>query len=226
MSHIDIQLNDMSVMIGMPTHRDLPPKTVLSLITTFERCYKLNIHCELGMVQSGVVNWGRDDVIDSFMKSSARKLFWIDSDMTWTPDQFIRLLALSKLHAVVGASYVAKTDRPTFFVKYDQSKPIPTNKYGMLEVEGLGLGFTVVDRDVIEDLVWKAPKLFDEVGNREIAQVFRTDSIDGKRRGEDMAFFADIRALGYKVHLDPEIDLGHVGIKEYRGSIKEALQAF
>jgi hypothetical protein len=36
------------------------------------------------------------------------------------------------------------------------------------------------------------------------------------RRGEDGAFFDDIRALGHKVWLDPTIELGHVGTKVYR----------
>jgi hypothetical protein len=38
-----------------------------------------------------------------------------------------------------------------------------------------------------------------------------------------MAFFADIRELGHKVWLDPAVNLGHVGTKEFRGSISEAM---
>jgi hypothetical protein len=34
--------------------------------------------------------------------------------------------------------------------------------------------------------------------------------------GEDVAFFADVRALGFKVWLDATINLGHVGAKVYR----------
>jgi hypothetical protein len=63
----------------------------------------------------------------------------------------------------------------------------------------------------------------DQIAKREIPSVFRIDSVDGGRRGEDMAFFADIRAAGYKVMLDPTVDLGHVGRKVYTGSIRDAL---
>jgi hypothetical protein len=33
--------------------------------------------------------------------------------------------------------------------------------------------------------------------------------------------FEDIRALGFKVWLDPTIELGHVGSKEWRGAVAE-----
>ncbi len=60
--------------------------------------------------------------------------------------------------------------------------------------------------------------------DKPIARIFRCDSDKGWFRGEDMAFFADVRALGYQTNLDPQIDLGHIGPKEYRGSILEAIQ--
>jgi len=52
--------------------------------------------------------------------------------------------------------------------------------------------------------------------------VFRWDTVDGKRRGEDMAFFYDIINLGYDILMDPDVDLGHVGMKEYRGKITDS----
>ena len=41
--------------------------------------------------------------------------------------------------------------------------------------------------------------------------------------GEDMAFFEDLQKLGYKVHLDPSIELGHIGRKVYTGKIMDLL---
>jgi hypothetical protein len=38
-----------------------------------------------------------------------------------------------------------------------------------------------------------------------------------------MAFFSDIRDLGYQVNIDPNVTLGHVGPKEYRASILDYL---
>lgn len=216
-----VALNDLSVFIGMPVHRDIPPKTTVCLVETVKHCARLSIPCVLGMVSAGNVVNGRDEVLSMFLKSDCNRLFWIDSDMTWTINQFVRLLALSKLTPVVGATYPAKIDpRPTFFVKFASSEK---NELGLIEVEGLGLGFTIVRREVMEKLAEGKPQVMDEVSGSVVSSVFRWDVIDGKRRGEDMAFFSDLRELGYKVMLDPLTDLGHIGNKEYTGTIRDAL---
>lgn len=224
MEHIDISLDGLSVMVGMPAGRDLPPMTVKSLIGTFTKCQRVNVPCQLGMVtNSAVIQWARDEVVDLFLESDATRLFWIDSDMVWEESDFLRLLALSQRYEVVCATYPAKMDPPTFFVNYDQEQGLVKNDLGLLDVYGAGLGFTVMHRDVVEKLVANAAKFTDEISGKEMASVFRIDTTGNHRRGEDMAFFADIRALGYKVWLDPMTDLGHVGGKIYRGTIRDAL---
>ncbi len=57
-----------------------------------------------------------------------------------------------------------------------------------------------------------------------MASVFRCDIFNGFRRTEDMAFFADIRAAGYTVWMDPAIELGHIGEKMWKGCIGTAFQ--
>lgn len=215
-----VLMNDLSVMIGMPTHRDIPAQTVGSLIQTVHRCNKLDIPLTVSMVLSGVVVNGRNDTLDEFLKSDCNRLFWIDSDMVWTPEQFVRLLALSKLRPVVGASYTAKIDQPTFFVKMEDGPK--RDDLGLISVTGMGLGFTVITREVAEKLAANADVVEDEISSRKLANVFRWDTIDGKRRGEDMAFFHDIIEMGYDVMLDPDTHLGHVGTKEYRGKITDS----
>lgn len=224
MKDITIDLTGLSVMVGIPAGRDLPALTVKSLIGTFQLCRTHQVPCQLGMViGSSVVQWARDEVVDLFLKSDATRLFWIDSDMIWEPEQFMRLLALSQYRDVICAAYPAKKDQPTFYVNWDTEGGLTQGEYGLIEIKGVGLGFTVMSREVIERLVANAPKVHDAVSEREVASVFRIDAVDGKRRGEDMAFFADVRKLGYPVYLDPTVDLGHIGTKTYTGSIRDAL---
>lgn len=220
---IDISLAGLSVMIGIPAGRDLPALTVKSLLGTMELCRTQRVPTQLGMVVgSAVVQWARDEVIDLFLQSDATRLFWIDSDMVWEPEQFMRLLALSQYREVLCAAYPAKRDQPTFYVNYEAGN-LMQGQYGLLDIKGIGLGFTVMHRTVIERLAANAPKVLDDVSGKSIASVFRVDTSDGRRQGEDMAFFADIRALGHKVWLDPTVDLGHIGQKTFRGSIRDAL---
>lgn len=222
----DISLKGLNVMVGMPAGRDIPGLTVKSLMGTQALCRSVGVPFQLGMVLgSAVVQWARDEVVDLFLQSDATRLFWIDSDMVWEPEQFMRLLALSQRRDVICAAYPAKNDRPTFYVNWDEAEGLTQGEYGLLEIKGVGLGFTVIARRVIEQLSNQAPKVYDDVSKREMASIFRIDQTEaGKRRGEDMAFFADIRALGHKVWLDPETDLGHIGTKKYTGSIRDALR--
>jgi len=225
MKDISVPLDGMSVTVGIPAGRDFDPRVVKSILGTFNTCYRMNIPCDLGMVANcAIVTKARDEVIDLFLKSENKKLFWVDSDMVWTPDQFIRMLALSTLYGVVCAAYPAKLDQKTFYMKYDEAAGLTRNEHGLFEIHGIGLGFTVMDRRVIEDVVSTKPRYKDQVNNREMAAVFRTDILDGNFRGEDIAFFDDIRAAGHKVFLDPDTALGHIGTKEYRGSILDAFK--
>jgi hypothetical protein len=225
---IQVDLKNISVMLGMPAGRDLHPLVVKSMLATQSLCRDVGVPFSLGMViGSSVVQWARDEVVDVFLKSDCTRLFWVDSDIEWKPEDFLRMLALSQHHNVIGATYPAKCDPPTFYVNRDEKLPLTPNEWGLLKVWGVGLGFTVMHRSVVAELAGKAPRIFDEVAGRDLAAVFRIDHIekDGRRsrRGEDMAFFADLRALGHTIWLDREIDLGHIGTKTYRGAIREAL---
>ena len=48
-----------------------------------------------------------------------------------------------------------------------------------------------------------------------IPYIFRLDDDEDELRGEDMAYCDDIRALGFKIWLDPNVSIGHVGSKTY-----------
>ena len=216
-----IPLGDVSVCIGIPLRNPFPPKTVASLCATVHRLTLMGIKHRLSMNIS-LVEIARDNVLDEFLKSGMQKLFWIDSDMVWSPEDFLIMLALSTKVDVVGAAYPAKVEGPlTFYANFDAERN--TGPYGLQEVKGLGLGFTIVDRKVCEQLAANAPKVKDQIAGNEVASVFRVDvTPDGYRRTEDMAFFADIRELGHTVWLAPTIELGHIGEREWRGRIMDA----
>lgn len=216
-----ISLKGVSVTLGLPIRGGFPPETTVSLCATVQKCTELGVRCDLAVEKSGIVNVGRDAVLDTFLKGPTDKLFWIDSDMVWDADDFMRLLAISTRVDVVGATYPAKVDGPsTFYVNLDKERK--TGPFGIIEAKGFGLGFTIVSREVCEKLAAQSPRVNDTLNGRDMAAVFRVDIFEGKRRTEDMAFFSDIRDLGYTVWLDPSIELGHIGEKQWRGSIMNA----
>lgn len=220
-----ISLDGISVCIGMPAYNEIHPLTVKSIFASQAICNKHNIPCELAMISgNSAAHWARDEVISLCLKSSANKFFLIDSDTVWEPEDFMRLLALSTVRDIVCASYPAKKEPQTFYVRFDESKPLISDEYGLIEILGIGLGFTVIDRKIMQFLSDKSIKVLDEISGNQYSAIFQHDVADGKRRGEDMHFFEFVTENGFKIHLDPSINLGHIGLKVYRGKIMDALR--
>lgn len=219
-----IVLDGLSVCIGMPCSRDIPVSVVRSLFATRDICGSHGVPCSLAIVSgNAVIQWARDEVMALMLKSQANRFFMIDSDIVWKPEDFMRLLALSQKRDVICVSYPAKKEPTTFFIRRDESKKLVPDKYGLLEVQGAGLGFTVITREVAEAVSESSEDIHDEISGTTSKSIFKIGSVDGHRRGEDMAFFDKISELGYKVFLDPTISLGHVGPKTYEARALEAL---
>jgi len=221
---MEFDMTDVSVMIGIPCGPDLPWQTLQSIVETCLALRDKGIPFELKMVAGcSIVEQARSKVTYEFLQSSMNRLFMIDSDMQWKAQDFIRMLALSTKMDVVCAAYPAKRDACTFMLKWGEDELV-SNEYGCVPIDGVGLGFTIVHRGVIAELSDNAPKLMFPGMDSPIAHIFRCDADNGAFRGEDMAFFADVKALGYKVNLDPNVSLGHVGTKTYTGSILDAMR--
>lgn len=220
MNRFDI--SGISVMLGMPVHRDIAPQTVRSLLETQQMCMGRGIVVDIELkCGSSLVHVARSQIAQAFLQSERNRLFWVDSDISWKAEDFFKLIVLSTVMDCVGAIYPAKLDPIKFFLSPDPFKPLVIDEWGCLPIGGMGLGFTIVTRKVIEHLALTVPIVMDKGSPR--PRLFRCDVIDGEDGGEDIAFFEDIRALGYQVNLEPSIELGHVGAKEYRASILDHL---
>lgn len=220
-----IDLNGMSVVIGIPAGRDLHPLVVKSLLATKDMCYSRNIPCHVAMLSGcSVIQWARDEMVALMLETGAKKLFFIDSDIVWESNDFFRILALSQVRGVVCASYPAKKETKTFYIRYDKSKPVCMDEYGLIEICGAGLGFTCINSSIVQELSDSAPKIKDEIQGKPFPAIHKVGVYKGARRGEDMSFFEDIMGLGHRIYLDPSIELGHVGTMVYKGRVLDAMR--
>lgn len=220
-----LSMAGMNVFLAMPMHRDLPAETARSLLETVVTLTRIGIPFTMEwQVGSSRVTAARSKAVHQFLKTECNRLFWLDSDMSWKPDDFLRLLALSSRLECVGGIYVPKRDPPQFQFNPGDPSHVESNEFGCLSIHGMGLGFTVVHRSLIETLAANALKVIFPDIEGPAARVFREDIDEqGRDRGEDMAFFADVRDLGFKVWLDPSIVLGHIGTKEYSADFTSIL---
>ncbi len=222
---MEVNLTGISVLIAMPVFDSVPAGTVRCLLETQAACIKHGVGLDIEMNVGSTVFHARSLAAHRFLKSTNTRMFMIDSDMIWTTDSFFRLLALSTKMECVSATYTAKTEPAKFYVGLKDTSTIVPNEFGCIAIDGVGLGFTVVTRKLMQELAAKAPLLTFSVTlpGEKVAKIFRFDEPDGEARGEDMAFFADVQALGYQPWLDQSVDLGHIGEKEYRAKFSEQL---
>lgn len=218
MSEVGITVpGGMSVAIAMPAYGPIPAETARSLFATAQACERVGVICHL-IITSGLVELARDLALSEFLAGPCRKLFWIDADMVWEPSSFLRLLAMSTKVDVVCAAYQQKVEGlPQYVINFEPGRP--ANEYGLIPIKGAGLGFAVVDRVACQRISDWAPEIVDGLNGRTQRAVFRVDVVDGRRRTEDMAFFADLEEHGFQTWLDPMISLGHIGKREWRGRL-------
>ncbi len=224
-----LSLKGVRVSISMPTHRDIPPLTVASMMETGNALIKQKVPYGLDMqMNNSLVHLARSKSAHNFLKDDWTHFFCVDSDITWDCNDFLKLCMLAT-HPdidVCAVTYPYKRDPLEFHLNVEDGDDlIKSNEYGLIPANSAGLGFTIVKRKVIEALAEKAQRInFKEDDYKNVAAIFRSDIKDGEPRGEDIAFFDDIRELGFKVWVDPTITLGHIGFKEYKGALSHYLE--
>lgn len=205
---------DFRVAIGMPCGSHVPYQTMLSLARTtgglIARGIPYDMLCVAG---SSIVSVARNAVLTLFLDTTkADVLFWIDSDMSWSLEDFLYLCALSSKFDIVSGLYPSKTTPPHIILNTPGDE-YELNSYGLVKTTGTGLGFTVMRRAVLEK--WVSGKVKEATlvpgGERNNYKAFTLD-----KAGEDVQMFRELRDLGYTGWVDPSVKLGHIGTYEYR----------
>lgn len=218
---MEIDIRQCKVMLGMPLKDMTPKQTVMSIAKTMREAGRIGLDLRYAQGSASNNDRARDIVVDGFLSSDCDKLFWVDSDMVWEPEAFFKLIALSTQVDIVLASYPAKVEGPIpFFV--DMDSPAETGDFGLLKIKGAGLGFCCMDRKPVQAIADISEECYDQSIERNRKKIFRHDIFEGKDRTEDFAFFADAMDCGFDIWLDPTIELGHIGSKEWRGKLADA----
>ena len=222
-------LEGISVFIGMPARGDIPVPTVSSLLNSAAWMDQNDIPNFTSIVGGGNICSARCQIAKAFLEGNCNRLVYIDSDMAWQTEDFIRLLALSTKMDIVAGAYQGRFDPPHFYMRAPDDVISPdkleVNEYGCIRMAGLGLGFTVVSREVIAKLAKQAPTI--KIRDDDILpEIFRFDKDEqGQFRGEDMNFFEDAKKVGFDLWVEPKIKLGHIGQKIYNASMMDKIPA-
>lgn len=223
------------VMILTPIYRETPAEFAQSLFETVGTAVGLGIQCGITqVVGDSMLARARNQLVARFLLTGMEDALFIDADMQWQASDVLQLLSSDQL--MIGGAYRRRRDMPEndprswcMRFKPDSTGRLTEDKQGAIEVEGAGLGFLRVNRQVFERLIaahpdWKRPgSAFMTPQEREhYYRFFRFP--DEEDLGEDIFFCRAWQEIGGTAWIDPRLSIGHVGSKIYRGSVYALLR--
>ncbi|MDP3937084.1 MAG: class I SAM-dependent methyltransferase [Deltaproteobacteria bacterium] len=190
-----------------------------SLAETTAELARHGIPFELGMMHGEChVDDGRNALVRDFLTSNCTDLVFIDADVEWSPETFMRLLTWDE--DLIAGAYPKKCT-PT---KFPIGRILHARENDLLEVSFAPTGFMRIRRSVFEKLrphVSKAGKTAIFFERR-----FNTipDTKEQTRDGGDVTFCRRWIAAGGKVVVDPNMTFSHIGEHRWVGKFAQYLE--
>ena len=148
-------------------------------------------------------NWETREIASG--KYTYNKIIWIDSDIEWTPEDFLKLY-YSDLDIISGLYQTNPNGTVAVNLTDPLGRPTLVNKVHFLlwdvpvEVGGVGFGFVAMQSGVFEIMNWPWFKI------REV----QWDYLDFKvNMGEDYSWCEGAKEAGFKIWVDPLVKLKH-----------------
>ncbi len=157
----------------------------------------------------------RNDLVKAFLETDATHMLCLDSDIGWNPEDVLRLIKYDE--DFVASLYPARGEK-TFLFRgvYGENKRMEVSEKKLLEMEYIPAGFMLLKRCVLEKMIQHFPELYYEPKDESLKHtkgyyLFATELWNGEFWGEDYVFCRRAREAGFKIWIDPTIQLNHAG---------------
>lgn len=205
-----------------------------SLVATIDLCEKAG-HEVVPIEQSLLmgccyIQVVRNELVKAFRDSKADVLFFLDDDMSWKPEDALKLIEMPDL--IVAGAYRYKTDMedyPIVIHSDDAGRANVRESDGAIHGSQVPTGFLRIRKEAIELLCVKhADRAYFKRENgakREgYIDLFPQGLEDGQWVGEDYAFCRLWERMGGEIWVVPDMTLSHHGRGvEYSGNYHEYL---
>lgn len=194
----------MKIFIAVPSMDSVPAifAQSLSMLQKPEGC-----ECAISFQIGSLIYNSRNALAKKAIELDADYIFWLDSDMLFEPDTLIRLFneMQEKDLNILSGVYFRRVEpyTPVLFKKlrideknrceHEAFNDYPKDE--LFEAEGIGFGCVLMKTQVLFDVLAKYQDFFSPIN----------------LVGEDLSFCYRARECGYKIHVDPNIPLGHCG---------------
>ena len=213
--------------------------TFHSLIAELGFLNEKGIACEIREeAGNAMIAHSRNMFLANFLDSDCTDLIFVDDDVQWEPGAMYRLLSHDA--DIVAGIYPKRSDPLGFNCRYRQDRkelqavdpttglPITEEGTGLIEVEGVPMGFTRITRRCLEKMIVKYPqsRFYNPNSPNGYAWALFDNLHEGDVYfGEDYSFCRRWFKMGEKVWVDPNIGMGHVGYKMFWGKFGDWLKS-
>ena len=195
------------VLLAVPTYACPDTSLTFALARSREAMHAAGIPTALLILEGNChVDDARNAIVKDFTESDCTELLFLDADVTWSPDDMVRLC--KREQDVVGGVYPYRREGvETLPVRLSANREVVD---GLREVDGIATGFLKIHRRVFEAMEPTRPWYKSKNGTVTLFFDRPTPDADHMRWGGDIDFCNRWRALGGKIYADEELRLGHV----------------
>lgn len=212
------------IAILMPVFRDISPVTHSSIIALLARLGREGIAWSYAsVVGSSILPSARAELLSRFLDDpSATHALFVDADSGFDPTAVTRMVAAGV--DVIGAPFARRSGKGHTVCG---ALPSPTEVVnGAVEVQGIGMGCTLISRATVEALIAAHPEtVCDRDDGGKMWALFPTTPPPGRAAGaffgEDIGFCHLVRGIGRKVWALENAETVHVGTIEHRFALAD-----
>lgn len=212
--HVTVAIPAYTGTVHLGTMRSL----FTDLLALQARGDRWSLHDECG---NAIIGDCRALIVAQFLATDSDCLVFVDSDVIWQAGALLKLVD-APVDMVAGI-YPYRRDPLAFPIGWSDEKELWADKEtGLLEVKGVPFGFVKLTRVQLEQMVEHYPDTVfhcEDAPGKEAHDLFGSYRTGKYKMGEDYSFCRRWTDIGGKVWIDPEIDMGHVGYKTFRGHI-------
>lgn len=215
-----------NLVIAIPTlQAKLPIQTTGQLMQLQHLLNKRGIGLSLIYAEGcSLVPKARNRLVATFRDIPGDAILFLDDDIIFQATDAMKLVDHMEAGAeVVAGIYVTKTEPPFFMSTPKREDGKLVFKGDLVEMERIPAGFMMVSRDVINACCDAVPD-YEDVDKPHWA-VFQTPTNSEGIIGEDYFFCDLVRSLGWRIYVEPDMTLQHVGKTHYAASFKLTVQA-
>lgn len=189
----------MRLLIGIPSHDYIHAEFVKCLVALTTQLTRDGINFETFINNGTLVYVARDKIARKAINEEFTHVLWLDSDMVFTQNlysdlmdcgkDFVTGIAHARRKPFASCLFTAINDDGSF-TRYEGDYPNEP-----FEVAGCGFACVLISTEILRNVQFR----------------YKTCFLPFPEWGEDLSFCRRAKSLGYKIWVEPMVQLGHIG---------------